>query len=243
VIEECLMGEEASILAFSDGKHCVPMVPSQDHKAVFDGDQGPNTGGMGAYSPAPVVTPNMLGEIHRTILQPCIDGMARRGTPFVGVLYAGLMITMDGPKVIEFNCRFGDPETQVVLPRLKSDLLPILIACCDGMIDKQRIEWNNNACVSVVMASPGYPGEYPKGLPVSGIDAAEMGEDVMVFHAGTRAQGGAPVTNGGRVLNVTALGSTIPAAIASAYDAVCLIHFDGAHYRSDIGKKALARLH
>jgi phosphoribosylamine--glycine ligase len=239
VIEECLTGEEASILAFSDGKHCVPMVPSQDHKAVFDGDKGPNTGGMGAYSPAPIVTPSLLLSIQQSILQPCIDCMAWRGTPFVGVLYAGLMITKDGPKVIEFNCRFGDPETQVVLPRLKSDLLPILLSCCDGTLDKQRVEWRDDACVSVVMASGGYPGEYPKGVPIYGISEAETDANVIVFHAGTSSRNGQIVTNGGRVLNVTAVNHMIPGAIERAYRATERIQFDRAHFRTDIGKKAL----
>lgn len=239
VIEECLVGEEASVLAFADGTHCVPMAPSQDHKAVFDGDAGPNTGGMGAYSPAPVVSAPMMADIQRTILQPCIEGMARRGTPFVGVLYAGLMITKDGPKVIEFNCRFGDPETQVVLPRMKSDLLPVLLACCDGTLHKRPIEWHDQACVSVVMASGGYPGAYPKGLPIAGIEAAESDPGVVVFHAGTKREGDLVVTNGGRVLNVTAVAPTIAGAIDKAYIATRQIQFENAHYRRDIGRKAL----
>ena len=241
VIEECLFGEEASILAFSDGTHIVPMMASQDHKAAFDGDKGPNTGGMGAYSPAPVVTPAMLAEIEKTVLQPCIATMAKRGMPFVGTLYAGLMITKDGPKVIEYNCRFGDPETQVVLPQLKTDLLDVLIACSDGTLAQQAIEWHTGACVSVVMASKGYPGDYPKGIPIHGLDVADNGKDVIVFHAGTKRAGDAIVTNGGRVLNVTAFGDDIPGAIAKAYIAVKKITFDGAQYRTDIGKKALAR--
>lgn len=241
VIEECLVGEEASILAFCDGRTVVPMVPSQDHKAVNDGDTGPNTGGMGAYAPAPVVPREMLPDITRTILQPCIEGMAKEGAPYRGVLYAGLMITRHGPKVIEFNCRFGDPETQVVLPLLISDLVPIMQACCDGKLAASTIDWSNDACVSVVMASGGYPGAFEKGLPITGIAKAEQDEAVKVFHAGTRRSGEQLVTNGGRVLNVTAIGPDIRRAIVGAYNAVSHIHFANAHYRSDIGKKALLR--
>ena len=242
VIEECLVGEEASILAFCDGRTVVPMVPSQDHKPAYDGDTGPNTGGMGAYAPAPVVPKEMLPEIVRTVLQPCVDGMAAEGAPYKGVLYAGLMMTAQGPKVIEFNCRFGDPETQVVLPLLASDIVPVLLACCDGTLDRAPIEWSNDACVSVVMASGGYPGAFAKGMPITGIDIAERDEAVKVFHAGTKRGGDAVVTNGGRVLNVTAIGPDIRRAIVSAYDAVSHIHFANAHYRADIGKKALDRL-
>jgi len=241
VIEECLIGEEASILAFCDGTTVVPMIPSQDHKAVNDGDTGPNTGGMGAYAPAPVVPKDMLPEITRTVLQPCIDGMAKEGAPYKGVLYAGLMITAQGPKVIEFNCRFGDPETQVVLPLLTSDIVPIFHACCDGTLRETKIEWSNDACVSVVMASGGYPGTFEKGIPITGIGVAETNEAVKVFHAGTKQSGGDVVTNGGRVLNVTAIGPDIRGAVVSAYDAVSHIRFNRAHYRIDIGKKALVR--
>ncbi len=242
IVEECLCGEEASILAFTDGASVIPMAPSQDHKAVFNGDTGPNTGGMGAYSPAPVITDALLEEVTHTILEPCVHGMARGGTPYRGVLYAGLMITESGPKVIEFNCRFGDPETQVVLPRMRSDLVPALVACCEGTLDRIHIEWDTRACVSVVMASGGYPGPFDKGFPIHGIDDAERGAGVVVFHAGTKLVDGEVVTNGGRVLNVTALGNTIPDAIARAYDGADRISFEKAHYRTDIGKKALARL-
>ncbi|HRK35203.1 MAG TPA: phosphoribosylamine--glycine ligase [Candidatus Hydrogenedentes bacterium] len=242
VIEECLIGEEASILAFCDGRTVIPMIPSQDHKAAYDGDTGPNTGGMGAYAPAPVVPASMLPEITRTVLQPCVDGMAAEGTPYCGILYAGLMITAEGPKVIEFNCRFGDPETQVVLPLLESDIVPILTACCDGTLDRAAIQWSGNTCVSVVMASGGYPGAFEKGLPITGIEKAEEHETVKVFHAGTKQSGGEVVTNGGRVLNVTAVGGDIRGAIVNAYGAVSHIRFENAHYRSDIGKKALRRL-
>jgi phosphoribosylamine--glycine ligase len=242
VVEECLIGEEASILAFCDGGTVVPMLPSQDHKAANEGDTGPNTGGMGAYAPAPVVPKEALPEITRTVLQPCIDGMAREGTLYKGVLYAGLMITAQGPKVIEFNCRFGDPETQVVLPLLSSDIVPILLACCDRTLDRAPIEWSDDSCVSVVMASGGYPGPFEKGLSITGIKTAEKDEAVKVFHAGTKQSGGDTVTNGGRVLNVTAIGPDLRAAIVSAYDAVSHIHFANAHYRTDIGKKALDRI-
>lgn len=243
VIEECLEGEEASILAFSDGTTVRPMVSAQDHKPVFDGDAGPNTGGMGAYSPAPVVNDSMMGEIQRTILQPCVDAMAAAGTPYKGILYAGLMITPEGPKVIEFNCRFGDPEAQVVLPRLASDLVPVLVSCCDGTLASAVMDWDERPCVTVVMASPGYPGDYPKGLPItldSPLDDLDNGG--FLFHAGTATAEDTLVTAGGRVLTVTANGTTIPEAIERAYAAVAKVRFEGAHYRSDIGQKALRHL-
>ena len=242
IVEECLVGEEASILAFSDGMTVLPMATSQDHKPVFDGDAGPNTGGMGAYSPAPVVSDALFDDIVRTILQPCIDGMAAAGAPYRGVLYAGLMITSEGPKVIEFNCRFGDPETQVVLPRMKTDIVPVMQACCDGSLRGRTLEWDDGACVSVVMASGGYPGSYKKGLPIAGLEDAERDGGSIVFHAGTAWQEGQIVTNGGRVLNVTSTGSDIPTAIDRAYGAVRKIHFEGAHFRTDIGRKAFQHL-
>ncbi len=241
IVEACLEGEEASILAFCDGRTVVPMVASQDHKPALDGDCGPNTGGMGAYSPAPVIDAAGMAEIERTVLQPCVDAMAARGTPYVGVLYAGLMMTDAGPKVIEFNCRFGDPETQVVLPRMHNDIVPIFEACCDGALDTITTDWDSGACVSVVMASGGYPGPYEKGIAIEGIEAAEAFDGVTVFHAGTKSVDGAVVTNGGRVLNVTARGDDVVDAIAKAYEAVGRIQFEGAHYRTDIGKKALNR--
>ena len=242
IIEAFLDGEEASILAFCDGETVVPMASSQDHKAALDGDRGPNTGGMGAYSPAPLVTPALMEEIQRTILQPCVDGMAAEGTPYVGVLYAGLMITKDGPKVVEFNCRFGDPETQVVLPRLTTDLVDIAEACCRGTLAQVALEYTSAPCAAVVMASEGYPGSYPKGLPISGIDSAEAREGVTVFHAGTAEVDGQLVSSGGRVLAVTALGATLQDALDKAYAGVGKIQFDGAHYRTDIGKKAFKHL-
>lgn len=241
VIEERLVGEEASILAFTDGKTVVPMPPSQDHKAVFDNDEGPNTGGMGAYAPAPVVSEALLEEIVETVLKPCVQGMANEGIAYRGVLYAGLMITESGPKVIEFNCRFGDPETQVVLPLLQSDLVPVLAACCDGTLDQVALDWAPCACASVVMTSKGYPGPYSKGKPIEGIGAAEK-EGVSVFHAGTKKAEGTLVTHGGRVLNVTATDATLPAALQKAYAGVENITFEGAHFRRDIGRKALERL-
>ena len=242
VIEECLIGEEASILAFCDGERAVPMVTSQDHKPVDNGDQGPNTGGMGAYSPAPVVTPEMLRTIEEQVLDACVRGMAAEGMPYRGVLYAGLMITESGPKVIEFNVRFGDPETQVVLPRMTSPIVPIFLACCAGKLASDDIVYDDGACVAVVMASGGYPGSYEKGKAITGIAAAEEDPAVTVFHAGTRLEGETLVTNGGRVLNVTASGESIPAAVEKAYAAVGKISFDKAHFRTDIAQKALRRL-
>lgn len=238
IIEAFLDGEEASILAFADGKTVIPMASSQDHKAAYDGDKGPNTGGMGAYSPAPLVTPALMEEIQSTILQPCIDGMAADGSPYVGVLYAGLMITKGGPRVVEFNCRFGDPETQVVLPRLISDLVDVAEACCRGTLDQIALEYTERPCATVVMASEGYPGDYPKGRTITGIQNAEALDDVTVFHAGTRDVGGTLVTNGGRVLAVTALGVDLRQALERAYAGVDRIQFEGAEYRRDIGQKA-----
>lgn len=238
LIEDCLVGEEASILAFTDGATVLPMATSQDHKPAYDNDEGPNTGGMGAYSPAPVVNDALFEEIKRTVLQPCIDGLAQEGICYRGVLYAGLMITEDGPKVIEFNCRFGDPEVEAVLPRMKTDIVPVMRACCEGRLDEVSLEWDPQPCVTVVMASGGYPGPYEKGKVIEGIDSAEA-DGAVVFHAGTRSDDGkAVLTNGGRVLDVTALGATIPEAIRNAYSAVERIHFEGAHYRTDIGQKA-----
>lgn len=243
IIEEFMSGEEASILAFADGTHVLPMLTSQDHKPALDGDRGPNTGGMGAYSPAPVVDAALLAEIQATILEPCVRGMAEAGCPYKGVLYAGLMITPEGkPRVVEFNCRFGDPETQVVLPQMTSDIVPILLACAKGSLDTLSLEWQTGACVSVVMASGGYPGAYDKGKPITGIAEAEALDGVVVFHAGTSTRGGVLVTNGGRVLNVTATGDTLKGAIDTAYAAVDRIAFEGAHFRSDIGAKGLQRV-
>ncbi len=242
IIEAFLDGEEASILAFCDGKTVIPMASSQDHKAAYDGDLGPNTGGMGAYSPAPVVTPALMDEIQRTVLQPCVDGMASDGSPYIGVLYAGLMITKDGPKVVEFNCRFGDPETQVVLPRLTTDLVDVAEACCLGKLDRIDLTYTPNPCAAVVLASGGYPGDYAKGLPISGIEAADAIEGVTVFHAGTRDADGQLVTQGGRVLAVSALGEDLQDALDHAYAGVKAITFEGMQYRTDIGQKAFKHL-
>ena len=242
IVEECLEGEEASFLAFCDGRRVLPMASSQDHKPVFDDDQGPNTGGMGAYSPAPVVTPELFDEIMETVMRPVVEGLARDGIPYVGVLYAGLMIRDGRPKVLEFNCRFGDPECQPIVMRMKGDLVPVLEACIDGDLDRVSLEWDPRAAVCVVMASGGYPGSYRKGIEIRGLDEAAALEDVVVFHAGTRREGDRVVTAGGRVLGVTALGDDIPAAIRRAYEAVERISWEGAHYRRDIGRKALRHL-
>ncbi len=239
MIEECLVGQEASILAFSDGVHYTIMQSAQDHKRVFDNDMGPNTGGMGAYSPAPVVTGKILKELEDKFFSRMIDGMQKEGVPFVGVLYAGIMITKDGPKVLEFNVRFGDPETQPIMMRLKTDLVDIIEHVLDGALDKITVEWEPKAAVCVVLASKGYPGEYEKGKEISGLSEAKALKDAVVFHAGTLLKNGKIVTSGGRVLGVTAMADTIESAIDRAYSIVHMIKFDGMHYRSDIGRKAL----
>ena len=245
LVEECLEGEEVSFIAFADGKTVLPMPTSQDHKPIGDNDQGLNTGGMGAYSPAPVVTPELYETIMGTIMRPAVRAMfAEDHKPrigYVGALYAGLMITKDGPKVLEFNCRFGDPETQAVLPRLKSDIVPIMLACIDNTLWKIDPEWRDEACVSVVMASGGYPGSHEKGKVISGLEAAGAMENIIVFHAGTARKGNDIVTNGGRVLGVTALGSTVKDAINRAYEAVGKISWENEYHRKDIGYRALAR--
>jgi phosphoribosylamine--glycine ligase len=241
VVEDKLLGEEASILAFVDGRNIYVMESSQDHKPISDGDTGPNTGGMGAYSPAPVVTEAMMDRITREILVPVVDGMNRNGTPYKGVLYAGLMITAGGPRVLEFNVRFGDPETQPMLMRLKSDLLEIMLAVCDGRLDEVTLKWDPRPAVCVVIASGGYPGEYKKGKIITGIAQAEKLGDVVVFHAGTAVKDANIVTNGGRVLGVTAMGQTIADAKAKAYAAVDKIKFDGAYCRRDIADKAIKK--
>jgi len=239
VVEDKLLGEEASILAFVDGRNIYLMESSQDHKAIGDGDTGPNTGGMGAYSPAPVVTDELMNQIVREILVPLVDGMNRNDTPYKGVLYAGLMMTAGGPRVLEFNVRFGDPETQPILARLKSDLLEVLLAVCEGTLDEVTLKWDPRPAVCVVMASGGYPGDYQKGKKITGIKEAQQLQDVTVFHAGTKADNGDIVTNGGRVLGVTALGKTIADAKARAYEAADKIKFDGAYCRRDIADKAI----
>ncbi|GAB4255990.1 MAG: phosphoribosylamine--glycine ligase [Deferrisomatales bacterium] len=241
VVEECLEGEEASFLAFCDGRHVLPMASSQDHKPVFDGDRGPNTGGMGAYSPAPVLTAELFDEAVRTVVQPVVEGMAAEGTPYVGVLYAGLMVREGQIRVLEFNCRFGDPECQPIVMRMKGDLVPVLEACIEGRLDQVDLEWDPRAAVCVVMASEGYPGSYPKGVEIQGLEAAGALDDVVVFHAGTRRAGDKVVTSGGRVLGVTARGDGVAEAIERAYRAVGEIRWPGVHYRKDIGRKALDR--
>ena len=241
VIEEFMEGEEASVLAFTDGETIVAMPASQDHKRVNDGDEGLNTGGMGAYAPAPVMTPELSERVMEEILKPTIEGMKKEGRPYKGCLYAGLMITAKGPKVVEFNARFGDPETQVVLPLLKSDLVEVMLACVDGKLAETNIEWSNEAAVSVVMASDGYPGDYEKGKTITGIDEAEK-NGALVFHAGTAEKDGRIVTAGGRVLNVVGVAKDIRAAVDKAYAGVQKISFDGAHYRKDIAHRALERL-
>ncbi len=240
VIEERLYGQEASVLAFCDGYRVVPMPAAQDHKPVFDGDQGPNTGGMGTYAPAPLITPALMDEIVRTILQPAVDGLRAEGTPYVGVLYAGLMVTDAGPKVLEFNCRFGDPEAQVILPLLETDLIDVVEACLNGALDRVVIRWRPGAAATVVAASEGYPGSYPKGREITGVEEAAALPGVIVFHAGTRrTDDGRLLTDGGRVLNVTGLGDDLPQAIARAYEGIRRIRFQGMHYRRDIGARAL----
>ena len=239
VIEERLAGQEASVLAFSDGRNLAMMPAAQDHKRIFDGDLGPNTGGMGAYAPAPVITAGLLDEVRQTIMQPTLDGMRAEGTPYIGILYAGLMLTADGIKVLEFNCRFGDPETQVILPLLASDLLQVFDACLDGTLDQVDVRWHDGAAATVVAASEGYPGSYPKNREITGLADAEALRDVAVFHAGTKlADDGRVLTNGGRVLAVTATGDDLAGALAQAYNGVEQIRFQGMHYRRDIGAKA-----
>jgi phosphoribosylamine--glycine ligase len=237
LIEEFLDGEEASILALVDGERVVMLPASQDHKRVNDHDQGPNTGGMGAYSPAPVVTPALLPLIRDRILLPTLAELRRRGIVYKGILYAGLMIGRQGPRVLEFNCRFGDPETEAVLPRLAGDLIPALEACIDGTLDESLVRILPAACATVVMASGGYPGAYAKGVPIHGLDAAAAVPDAVVFHAGTSQANRQVVTAGGRVLAVTATGADLRAAVTRAYDAVRCIRFDGAHYRGDIAQR------
>jgi phosphoribosylamine--glycine ligase len=239
VVEERLEGQEASILAFVDGRNIYVMESSQDHKAIGDGDTGPNTGGMGAYSPAPVVTEAMLAQIEREVLVPIVDGMTREGIVYRGVLYAGVMLTAAGPRVLEFNCRFGDPETQPILMRLTSDLVEVLEAVVDRKLDQVSLKWDQRPAVCVVMASGGYPGSYEKGKVIAGLDQAAQLKDVVIFHAGTKIVDGQVVTSGGRVLGVTALGETIADAQKRAYEAVEKIHFEGAYYRHDIAGKAI----
>jgi phosphoribosylamine--glycine ligase len=241
IIEEFLDGEEASFFVLTDGTHVLPLASAQDHKRAFDGDTGPNTGGMGAYSPAPVLTPALETEVMARIVRPTVDAMRARGTPYQGVLYAGLMITGEGPKLIEYNCRFGDPECQVLMPRLKSDLLPALIAARDGVLDTFDLRWRSEVALAVVLAAKGYPGAYEKGTEIRGLHEAARVEGVEIFHAGTIARDGRVFANGGRVLNVCALGRDVREAQARAYAAVARIDWPGGFCRRDIGWRAIAR--
>ena len=235
VIEEFLEGQEISVLAFSDGKTVLLMDSAQDHKAAFDGDTGPNTGGMGAYSPAPVFTEVMQQKVRDKIMLPMVRAMKQEGRPYKGILYAGLMLTKTGPQILEFNARFGDPETQPLLVRLDSDIIPIFEACIDGTLDQCQLNWKNKSSVCVVMAAAGYPNSYEKGKFISGLENANSIQEVVVFHAGTKKQDGKIVTNGGRVLGVTATGENTSSAIERAYEAVNQIKWEGIHYRKDIG--------
>jgi phosphoribosylamine--glycine ligase len=242
VVEDCLEGEEVSVFALCDGSSALMMAAAQDHKAVFDGDKGPNTGGMGAYSPAPVMTEALAAEIEETVIRRTVAAMKAEGRPYTGVLYAGLMITAAGPKLIEYNVRFGDPECQVLMLRLRSDLLPALLAACDGLLDTFDLRWYEETALTVVMASNGYPGSYEKGSEIRGVDTAETDDKVKVFHAGTaRRADGALIATGGRVLNVTALGDTVQEAQQRAYAAVDRIDWPGGFCRRDIGWRAVAR--
>jgi phosphoribosylamine--glycine ligase len=241
VVEDCLTGEEASYIVFTDGEKIVPLPTSQDHKRIGDGDTGPNTGGMGAYSPAPVVTPEVERKALKEIFEPLLAGMRAEGMPFRGILYGGLMIERGEPKVLEFNVRFGDPEAQPLFLRLKSDLVPLLLQCAQGKLTDAEMEIDPRPTVCIVMSSGGYPGAYRKGFPISGIEEAERQGGVQVFHAGTAMKDGKLVTNGGRVLGVTAVDKDIRSAIERGYRAVGKIHWEGAYSRTDIGKKALLR--
>ncbi len=239
IIEELLEGEEASILAITDGETIVPLPPAQDHKAIYEGDEGPNTGGMGAYSPAPLVTPEMEARIMEEVMAPTVRAMREAGRSYCGVLYAGLMIKDGEAKVLEFNCRFGDPETQPILMRMESDLFELLYAASEGRLKEIKPAWSEKASVCVVLSSEGYPGSYVSGRAIEGLDAALLLDDVVVFHAGTALKDSAVVTSGGRVLGVTGIGADIQEAIEKTYAAVEKISWEGAYYRRDIGKKAL----
>jgi phosphoribosylamine---glycine ligase len=241
VVEEFMEGEEASFFALSDGAHVIPLVGAQDHKRVFDGDKGPNTGGMGAYSPAPVLPPALEQVAMERFIAPTVAAMRAKGIAYAGVLYLGLMITREGPKLVEYNCRFGDPETQVMMPRLKSDLLTVLLAMRDGVLNEVDLRWSDDAALTVAMASKGYPGSYEKGQPITGLEAAAKLPGVTVFHAGTEKRDGRIVAAGGRVLSVTATGKDVAEAQARAYAAVDVIHWDGCFARRDIGWRALRR--
>ncbi|KRE08792.1 phosphoribosylamine--glycine ligase [Bosea sp. Root670] len=241
VVEEWMIGEEASFFALCDGKHALALASAQDHKRVGDGDTGPNTGGMGAYSPAPVMTPALTERVMTEIIRPTLAGMAKRGTPFQGVLFAGLMITAQGPKLIEYNTRFGDPECEVLMPRLKSDIVPALLAACDGVLDQVDLRWRDEAALTVVLAAKGYPAKPETGSIIRDVEKAEALDEVLVFHAGTKLSNGDLVANGGRVLNVVALGKSVGEAQKRAYEAVDKIDWPGGFYRRDIGWQAVKR--
>ncbi|WP_293797479.1 phosphoribosylamine--glycine ligase [uncultured Bosea sp.] len=241
VVEEWMVGEEASFFALCDGTHALALASAQDHKRVGDGDTGPNTGGMGAYSPAPVMTPTLTERVMAEIIRPTLAGMAKRGTPFQGVLFAGLMITAQGPKLIEYNTRFGDPECEVLMPRLKSDIVPALLAACDGVLDRVDLRWRDEAALTVVLAAKGYPAKPETGSVIQGVEKAEALDEVLVFHAGTKLSNGDLVANGGRVLNVVALGKSVGEAQARAYEAVDKIDWPGGFCRRDIGWQAVKR--
>ncbi|MFO0773480.1 MAG: phosphoribosylamine--glycine ligase [Nitrospiraceae bacterium] len=243
LIEAFLDGEELTVMAFTDGRTVVPMVPAQDHKRVGDGDSGLNTGGMGAYAPAPLGTSALIERVVKTVLQPTVDAMARMGRPFQGVLYAGLIVVKGEPYVLEFNARMGDPETQVVLPLLKTDLLDVIDAVVEHRLDQLPIEWHAQSAVCVVMTAPGYPGSYPTGSPIGGLRSSSEDRQAIVFHAGTARRDQAIVTNGGRVLGITALGGSIADARDRAYALVRTLHFDGCHFRTDIAARALRLSH
>jgi phosphoribosylamine--glycine ligase len=235
IIQEYLTGREMSAFAFTDGRIVVPLAPACDYKRVYDGDQGPNTGGMGSYSPPDFNSPELEKTVREKVMAPAVRAMAREGSPYQGILYGGLMITSEGPKVIEFNARFGDPEAQVILPRLKTDLLDIMLAVINGKLNQVKIECSDDACVGVAMASGGYPGSYKTGFPITGLNSLD--KDILVFHAGTKlGADGQVLTNGGRVLTVVALGKTLAEARERAYANIPRIHFEGCHYRQDIGK-------
>lgn len=237
VIEEFLIGQEMSVLSFCDGKTIVPMVSAQDHKRALDGDKGLNTGGMGTFSPSRVYTPELAEECMKTIFKPTVDALNAEGRTFKGIIFFGLMLTPKGMKVIEYNARFGDPETQVVLPRLKSDLMEIFEACVDGTLDKVNVEWEDNGTACVVLASGGYPESYTKGYEITGLEEAKKADNIVVFHAGTALKDGKFVTNGGRVLGVTGIGKDLDEAIKIAYEGVKLVDFKDKHFRTDIGVK------
>ncbi len=237
VIEEFLEGPEVSILSFCDGKTIIPMVSAQDHKRAFDNDKGLNTGGMGTFSPSKFYTEEMAKKCMETIFQPTVDAMIKENRKFVGIIYFGLMYTKNGMKVIEYNARFGDPETQVILPRLKTDLLEIMLACTNGTLDEINIEWYDNAAVCVILASGGYPVSYEKGYTITGLEEIAKKENTIVFHSGTAKKDGKFITSGGRVLGITGIGNTIEEAIQTAYEGVKIVDFDKKHFRTDIGKK------